>query len=487
MCALVFPVWAETAPLSAFPRADEWKLAASRFTVAELPTFYSSYAETVPLMVLQKLTGKFRRNVQNAETRARALQTYDQGLEKLLQERYALVSIRDKILFEAVSPATRTKRRKAADANVRAKESEIRQYQKTGVSFETPAGISDRGAGESGIPALVTLWESGSRLFDPGTAPLAQTLRNSGIQGLLTGSLEDIAGYLVVTLSLETGLPGLDPLVTKAAGPYEELDSIVDALASAVKTTLSFVDPVTLRFSVSRENVSVFVDGAKLPPGTREVTVAEGYHRIEATAPGFLPSSEESDFSGASAFSVAIDLEIETLVPAGFSSSVTGSLLYLETVYLGESPLQSHIPPRISLGRAVAGDVSTWYYLDATEYATAYRIESNKVNTKALIDKRRSVLYWSLGALYISLPFAMLTHGVTQDKLRAYDADYLTKDQATINEINGWFLASNVTTGISIGLGINYAAQLVRYLLAADQALPRRARPVKQSNPVPGE
>lgn len=466
--------------------ADLWVLAASRFEATDIPEFFSGYADAVPLLVLQRLSGSFTRNIQVSESRARELQTWTNGLAALVKSRTELTLTRDKILFDTVSETTRAKRRKAADEKIRSKEEEISQYQKKPVS-ESKAGASDDDSAIEGEPKQVTLWESGAKLFDAGDVPLSQSLTTAKIQGLLTGTLEDAAGYLVVTLSLETGLPDSIPVTAQAAGSYEDLDLIIDTLASAVKTTFSFVEPVNLHFVVEPETASVFVDGGKLLPGKDSMTVPEGTHKIDASAPGYRSSSEEQVFSGSADYMITIALREEELHSVGFASTVTGSLVYLESSYFGETPLQMSIPSRISLGLSIAGGVPTWFYLDGTEPDSDYRIDSNRIKTKTLIERRRSVLYWSLGALYISLPFAMLTNGVAQDKLRSYDAGYLPNDTATQSNIEGWIMASNVTAGISIGLGVNYAVQLVRYLLAADRVLPQRAYPANKSNTRSGE
>lgn len=462
---------------------NRWVLAASKFDAQEIPESFSPYAEAVPLMVLQRLSGSFTRNVPPAEAEARALAEYQAGLNKLIAERSELVLARDKILFDAVSDSARAKRRAAAENKIKTKELAISKYQKENTRALT-TGTTRADALRPVFEARqVSLWESGNKLFDSGNSSGFGALEKAGIDALITGTLEDASGYLVVTLRMDTGLEGVAPAETKAAGAYEDLDRIIDILASSVKTTFSYVEAVTLKLALSPPDASVYLDGAKIPPGIDSLVIPSGSHRIEASAVGYTPTSQERLFSGSPTFLVSITLEREALVETGFTSSVVGSLIYLETAYVGETPLQASLSPRISLGLAIANEIPTWFYVDASQPSPAYSINANPVKTKTLVEKRRSVLYWSLGALYVSLPIAMLTNGVFQDKLRAYNAEYLPADQRTYDDIKGWETAYRIGTGVSVGLGVNYIVQLVRYLLAAERALPQRAEPHESIQP----
>lgn len=453
--------------------ADPWVLAASPFEATKVGTFYASYAQAVPTMVLQRLGTGFVRLTPPGEYEARALSSYREGLSALLKSRAELIFAMDKTLLEPVGPLLRSKHEKTARDKVVAKEKEISKYQKSFPGSTT--AIANR-ADNSGERQIVTLWENGEKLFEPATGSIDfATLRKAGIQGLVSGTLEDEAGYLVITLRVETGVPGVEPLETLAAGPYEELDFLIDSLASSVKTSLSYVAPVTLGFDVEPKESTLFVDGLRVQPESGKLVLPEGNHRVEVSSPGFESASIEQEFVGNENYLVEITLEPEALVPVSFSSTIADTLLYIDTLYVGSTPVRFEMPPGTALGMAVKDEVPTWFYFTAGVNEPDRIVRNNAVKTKTRIERQRSILYWSLGSLYISLPVSMLTYGVLQDRLRAFDSGKLPETDATINEINGWGLASNVATGISVGLGVNYAIQLVRYLLAAEQALPREA------------
>jgi len=105
----------------------------------------------------------------------------------------------------------------------------------------------------------------------------------------------------------------------------------------------------------------------------------------------------------------------------------------------------------------------------------------NKENTKTLIDRRRNVLYWSLGAFYAALPIFMILQGITADMASAAADSHLRVTEDVEKTYRTLVTASVVVGGLTIGLGINYAVQLGLYLYAADQSIPKEASKSKRN------
>ena len=103
-------------------------------------------------------------------------------------------------------------------------------------------------------------------------------------------------------------------------------------------------------------------------------------------------------------------------------------------------------------------------------------ILDNKKETGKRIERQRNILYWSLGLLYISLPVSMLSYGIAENKYRAWEEGKFGDDDAMADEVNTWSRVANVSKWVSVGLGANFAFQLVRYILAANQTVPKTAQ-----------
>ena len=153
--------------------------------------------------------------------------------------------------------------------------------------------------------------------------------------------------------------------------------------------------------------------------------------------------------------------------------------MYFQTKHFGTTALVAELPAETLIGEAVQGDIKTYFLYphddNAIKETRSMIIPLNRQNTEKRIEKQRKILYWSLGLLYCSLPFSMLSHGIAQNKARAYEDGKISGTSSQLDEINRWLLVSDITRGVSIALGANFLFQLVRYLIAADQTVPSYA------------
>lgn len=128
------------------------------------------------------------------------------------------------------------------------------------------------------------------------------------------------------------------------------------------------------------------------------------------------------------------------------------------------------------IGEAIVKDAETWfvYVPDGNEgQSTTVTIKTVKGDTEKKIEKARNAFYWSLGALYLSLPVSMLSYGIAMDKYDAYMDGRMSQTQDSVDDVNKWLKISDISRGVSIGLGVNAAFQLVRYILAANGVIPK--------------
>ena len=88
----------------------------------------------------------------------------------------------------------------------------------------------------------------------------------------------------------------------------------------------------------------------------------------------------------------------------------------------------------------------------------------------AYIDKRRKIMYGTYSIFIMSLIPTFYTYGNYQNYVNLYK-NYQT-DSETAHK---WQTATNITRFISIGCGVLWCYELVRYLIAANSVLPQNA------------
>ena len=59
--------------------------------------------------------------------------------------------------------------------------------------------------------------------------------------------------------------------------------------------------------------------------------------------------------------------------------------------------------------------------------------------------------------------------------MQAYNDGKIASTPKVIADINQWSLISDVSQGVTIALGVNFLFQLVRYIVAANQTIPKYA------------
>ncbi|ULQ59932.1 PEGA domain-containing protein [Brucepastera parasyntrophica] len=271
--------------------------------------------------------------------------------------------------------------------------------------------------------------------------------------------------------------------------PYDEVELLVNSLIRQLVPEISNRNPVQLHLSVQPEDARVFIDGVLISDISEPLTVFSGQHTISVSATGYQSATKTAVFDGSDNFSISIELEKTELVVLEVDTGSSSASLYIHTEYFGQTPETVTLPSLPTIGQLVSKEVVTYFVFnpdkiknnDTAEGDEVFMsVKPNKIQTEQRIEKQRNVLYWSLGLLYLSLPPAMLVNGIWNDKYRAYELGRLPQTDDVINNINAWNVASIATIGVSVGLGVNLIIQLTRYLIAADQTVPKVPKAERQ-------
>jgi len=475
---LFFAVFLACAVLAAGQEAG-WVVAAEEFDESGIPSYYAEAVRTIPYLLISDISRTVSRKIFPDEKKIRNLQIMSVSRLKLIRERADLVLERDRILLSANRELYKKRKLNESEKKIRSKEREISE---AGVGMQK---IIESATEYPASIAPLSVWKSGTELFvrTPGSG-LAASLAANGISALLTGTVRDIGGYLFVTVNLETGIAGLPVSSVSDGASYEDLGTLVAALSSRLVGDVAKREPVTLVLDIKPETARVFIDGRLHADNASPVVVFAGEHELSVTAPGYVTANRKTMLENAGRFAVTVNLEKENEVSVSFDTTVPGADLFLHTRHFGQTPVTITIPALPAVGETVSEDVRTFFVFDPERVSGTgegrLSVKTNKVSTEDRIERTRSVLYWSLGALYVSLPFSMLSYGISLDKYRAYQDDKLDKTEAVVNDVNGWARTAQRTRFISIALGCNVVFQLARYLFAAEQATPRYAEPVRR-------
>lgn len=453
---------------------SKWVLAAERFSNKNIPPVYEKFSEMIPTLLVSRLSGVKSRVVLADESLGRQLRILSDQRISLVNERSTLIVSRDRILLTSDPELLKLRKKSDVTESILVIEKKINDLDKTRKKILTEnTGVKDQ-------VTDISLWKSGTALYTRSAGKsLSSSLSNDKISALLTGSVEDIAGYLYVSAQIETGIPDFPVVSVAEACSYDDIESLISSLSVRLLPEIAKRSTVQLKISVSPENARIFIDGQLISDTSVPVTVFSGEHTIDVSARGFKTATKIGQFQGSDVFALTISLQPEELISVSFDTRKMPASLFLHTQYIGETPQTITIPAISTIGQVISGDVSTYFIFrphnSAEPDPVRMIVKVNKTETVSKIEKQRRLFYWALGALYISLPPSMFTYGISLNKYQSFQDGHLPQTDAVVNDINNWSNASLVTRGISLALGVNVCIQLVRYLIAAEQATPQNA------------
>ncbi|MGP1576059.1 MAG: PEGA domain-containing protein [Treponema sp.] len=460
--------------------AAEWLISAAEFTLLDVPEVYTSYAASVPEMLNIFCSGPVQRHISTEERKARLLITYSEKKLALIKERAQLIKERDNYFLAVADSKKIRKKVKALAKQITAKEKEITQAQHRIEELLHNTTLT-------GQVVPVSVWKDGSTVFkQPEHTNIEYALKDEKISAVITGSIKDIAGYMYISATLTTGLNGLPEYTFSEAGHYQHVESIVQALAAKIIAAVRNIKPIKVRITVEPEDAELYVNNRRIEPGKQVVHVYAGTHRIEARAVDYETAYKTVEAKDQTNYLLKIKLEKTKKMTVGFTFKEPDADIFLHTHYFGSTPFNAELPKSANSILQFSHSTIRSYLLIRPDSFTkpeqsTYTLQAslNKEQTKAKINRQRNILYWSLGAFYVSLPIFMILQGVTADMASAINSRSLAFNATVKQKYQALFISSAVMQGITICLGINYAVQLGLYLYAADQSIPKEPTPMR--------
>lgn len=511
---LSFPVFSET-------NSKKWTIAAEEFTFVDSnkkDNVSKAISKTLPTLILEKLDANIIRNVFPDENFDRI--QYDLKKERLslFLQLSGLVKTKDSLILYDYSPSELKRKQKEQDKKIKEIKDKIdnnlEKLKKAEKEFELEAEklSQDNFQQENDFAKFIDIvkhfFSSKDNLYskedlqfynNDGLYTIPSSLEgksydskefenamvNAKINTLLTGTITQISDYYSITVDLYLYPSGKKIASISDVGIAADFDLMCSNIARQLIPIISNSIPVEVFVNIQNEGIDLstvdcFVDDILYKNFSDGIIVQSGVHYVQFVCPGYNSISTSYYFEGNKKYNIEVLLEKEEekTLSIRLTKPISGLFYANGTVGVQDewqkNKSEIKIDDKLILGNFISefGE-NAFYYVPKNMIKEGENLSVNlKLYDKGdYVESRRKKMYFSYSLLMVSLIPTFITYGNYYNEARLFNNGFgnyfVAKDWET-----GYF----VSVGISIGCGVLFAYELVRYLIAANQVIPKKAR-----------
>ena len=312
-------------------------------------------------------------------------------------------------------------------------------------------------------------------------AACEKSIVSAGINTLITGRFSKYGDYISVYVDLYA-FPGGKKIGSVAeVGSVNELEIINTSIVMQIIPILSNALPVQLEIVIepkeAQAKTMVYIDNVLQRLENDKLIVESGINTIQFVSEGYKNVATTYNFEGNKKYKIEVNFEKPKngYIQVGLRKPIEGNMLMNgeHALEIDGKKSQIAINGQAILGEFLAenGETAFFYIPKKMIYDGNYvTIKPKPMDRMAYIDKRRKIMYGTYSIFIMSLIPTFYTYGNYQNYVNLYK-NYQT-DSETAHK---WQTATNITRFISIGCGVLWCYELVRYLIAANSVLPQNA------------
>lgn len=301
------------------------------------------------------------------------------------------------------------------------------------------------------------------------------------VNALITGNIKYLESYVVVSVSVYSFPGGQIIASVTEFGSLDDADLICTSIARQLSPGITNAIPITITINIKPEeikkNVTFYIDDVLQTEIQSKIKLNSGVHFVQFSAEGYETLSTTYAFSGNQKYVMEVNLEptVQNKMILNLKKPIQGDFFYNGVRAEKDEEERSYIKidGKQILGEFISEESGTAFFYIPLEkiFTEQITLDIKPFNRNDYIEKRRRWMYTSYSALVISLIPTFYLDGQAQSYRNASALGYIT-DEKAYAEANNWIQASNISKGISIGCGIWFVYELVRYLYAANSVLP---------------
>ena len=515
-----------------FCESGKWTIAAQKFTYARGQTegaVQSGMAEMLPSSILENLNRSLERNVMPDEQLERTLYKLRTDRQSLYLQLSSEYKKRDSLVLSNYSEAQLKSSLKSEekkikeiqdkiDANLEelknqreetilkmevleregyfTDEEELSELDKFGQLFKN-IFVKDKSLFTEETVTFyrndfASLFKPSEKAVSDGTlsGTYEKEVVSAGINSLITGIITGYGDYISVTAEIFLYPGAKSAGVVTEVGSTKDLELIASSIAMQFLPVITNAMPVELEIEIGPQravaNAEIYIDDVLQTDDTDKLILDSGVHNIQFISKNYRTAGTTYYFNGNRKYK--INVNFEELKPGtlqiGLRKNIAGDVYANgeKALPITEGKTQIAIDGKSILGEFIAENGETSFFYIPKRLAVDgnfLTINPKPMDRMSYIDTRRKWMYGAYSVFMISLIPAFYTNGKFKNDLQLYNKGQLSYEDAQKTQT-----LMNVARLASIGCGVFWGYELVRYLIAANSVLPQNARRSNVQLPV---
>ena len=507
---------------------SNWTIASQKFVFAKGQSDSSinkALSETIPVSILEKLNKNLERNVMPDEIYSRKSKELLKSRQSLFLQLSSAYQKRDTLFLENISQKALEKKIKEEEKNIREIQKKIDDNLKeqAELSLKTEAqleqinnNVSENNNSELELykqlfknifkneksviqkEQIVFYKNDYSVFYDPSEktknlSPLskefADEVFSKNINTLMTGTITKYGDYLNVKVEviLYPNAKVIGSFVE--IGSIDDLEFITSSLANQIVPSLTNSMPVKVIVRIDPpelQNITrIYIDDV-LFNSSESFILESGVHNVQFVADNYQTVGTDYYFEGNTQYSIDVKLteKKDGQITLALVKPVFGD------IFANGQPVEKETnrKSKISInGNEILGEFlsedgeNAFFYIPQKQLLEDNFVSINPkpYDREKYIDTRRKWMYGSYSLLIVSLIPTFISAGELNNAVKLYNDgiwDY--------NKAKPYENTANICSAISIGCGVLFVFELIRYFYAANSVLPQKAKIVPESKQI---
>lgn len=507
---------------------SNWTIASQKFVFAKGQSDSSinkALSETIPVSILEKLNKNLERNVMPDEIYSRKSKELLKSRQSLFLQLSSAYQKRDTLFLENISQKALEKKIKEEEKNIREIQKKIDDNLKeqAELSLKTEAqleqinnNVSENNNSELELykqlfkniftneksviqkEQIVFYRNDYSVFYDPSEktknlSPLskefADEIFSKNINTLMTGTITKYGDYLNVKVEviLYPNAKVIGSFVE--IGSIDDLEFITSSLANQIVPSLTNSMPVKVIVRIDPpelQNITrIYIDDV-LFNSSESFILESGVHNVQFVADNYQTVGTDYYFEGNTQYSIDVKLteKKDGQITLALVKPVFGD------IFANGQPIEKETnrKSKISInGNEILGEFlsedgqNAFFYIPQKQLLEDNFVSINPkpYDREKYIDTRRKWMYGSYSLLIVSLIPTFISAGELNNAVKLYNDgiwDY--------NKAKPYENTANICSAISIGCGVLFVFELIRYFYAANSVLPQKAKIVPESKQI---